>query len=80
MAGIDGRRLRRDRAAAGLAELRTASAAARSPAALERLLDAVHAYGYAHPEHADAAADVAESIFAAREALEQAAPTRRPAR
>lgn len=67
---------RRAASAAPLAELRAAGAAARTPAALDRLLDAVHAYGYANPEHAHAAADVAESIVAAREALEQLAPAR----
>ena len=59
---------------ASLARIRAAAAAARTPAALDALLDVVHAYGYAHPEHADASADVAESVFAARQALEQVAP------
>lgn len=61
---------------APLAALLAAAARARTPAALDRLLDQVHAYGYAHPEQADASADVAESLFAAREALEQVAAVR----
>ena len=58
---------------APLAALLAAAERARALAALDRLLDQVHAYGYAHPEHAHASADVAESLFAAREALERVA-------
>lgn len=54
-----------------LAHIRAAAAGARTPADVDRLLDQVHAYADAHPAHAEASADVAESLFAARHALER---------
>ena len=59
---------------APLAAIRAAVAAARTPLELDQLLDALQAYGDAHPAQAEASADVAESLFAARQALEQVAP------
>lgn len=60
-----------------LARIRAAVAVVRTPAELDRLLDDLDEVTGEHPALAEAAADVAESVFAARHALEHVAKERR---